>query len=185
MDKLKFEEVWKVSLFSLDPLDCCLAAFCAPCFYAKTRSDYDGSNILFNICTLTPAAIRGFIRVGYEISGDWVSDVLFATLCVPCTSVQLRREVDRRGKINLGSRGSPKGWDSSLFDCSSDMGGCIMSFICTPCAVGEVMQTQAIAPCPLAALCITPPLALSLFRQRPLIGVSRRNLSTPVCILLF
>jgi len=65
---------------------------------ASTRRSYDESNYCFNCCCLTGAMARNMIREGYEIEGNCCSDVILST-CFPCCSaIQLRSEVEARGR---------------------------------------------------------------------------------------
>lgn len=97
------EREWSAGLFSEYTLNCCTCCFgtCFPfCALASAKSQFDGSDLLFNcLCfSWNTAVVRHYIRTGYGIDGNvGSSDCCLAACCWPCVITQLLNEVAIRG----------------------------------------------------------------------------------------
>eukprot|EP01063_Lacrimia_lanifica_P019482 TRINITY_DN267_c0_g1_i5.p1 TRINITY_DN267_c0_g1~~TRINITY_DN267_c0_g1_i5.p1 ORF type:complete len:221 (+),score=64.80 TRINITY_DN267_c0_g1_i5:63-725(+) len=93
------QEAWRAPFFACDCYACC----CPMCAGAQARTDYDGSNCLFNALCINGALLRSIVREGYGIEGNWVMDCLLGSCFAPCVICQVRQEVQMRGPKKNGS----------------------------------------------------------------------------------
>lgn len=92
---------WDQSIFSVcqdGALTCLTAYCCGPCYLASARQRYDSSNWCFNLCCLSPCAVRNIIREGYGYDGTCLSDILWSGCCAPCSVCQLAHETKISGE---------------------------------------------------------------------------------------
>lgn len=81
----------------------CLCGFCCTCCASPlARTNYDGSNICFNVLCTNLCVNRSIIREGqYNIQGNCINDVMESMCCPFCVATQLLLEVQRRGVVKV------------------------------------------------------------------------------------
>jgi len=78
-----------------DDLPSCLVAFCCtPCMECWVAHTAEECALLPCIFPMSSVAIRTKIRVKHNIKGSICNDCLIYAFCTPCTSAQLKREMD-------------------------------------------------------------------------------------------
>merc|ERR1712224_17756 len=132
---------WTSGLCScFDDIGSCCYAFCCPwCANATARTEYDGSNWLFNCFCVTPCLVRSILREGpFNINGTWIGDVLTSCCCMHCAIAQQLRQV-RNGSVAADKAAAMNSnqWSTGLFSCFDDCGACLLGWCCLPCATAK------------------------------------------------
>jgi len=127
---------WSTKLLACDKdMKVCLYSWCLPCCaMATARTEYDESNFVFNLLTLSPSMARNIIRQGYGIEGNACEDIFIPLFLQPCVIAQMLEEVRKRGPIR-GAESGQQEWKHGL--CSFDMGACFYAMCFPQCAVAE------------------------------------------------
>jgi len=92
---------WKHGIF-----DCfyscnnCMYGWCCPgCAIAQARTNFDGSDCVFNFLFISGPVARSVIREGYNLEGTCIADICCMAALTNCAACQLMNEVQDRGKV--------------------------------------------------------------------------------------
>ena len=92
---------WSVSTSCSNKYNYIYGCCCPACAVATAKSEFDGSNWIFNLCcfglTTNHCIVRTYIRKGYDIEGNHMSDCFYGTCCMSFSAIQLLNEVNTRG----------------------------------------------------------------------------------------
>lgn len=144
---------------------CLYAFFCSHCAAAQARTDYDGSEFIFNCCCMTLPGIRNTLREGYHIEGDCLGDILLSMYCRPCVVAQMMAEVQARGGRGGAFVPGMRAWRSGLCDCFNDCGTCMFGLCCPVCAIASARSSYDRSNFLFNCLCMHPAVSRNIVRQ--------------------
>jgi Cys-rich protein (TIGR01571 family) len=91
-----------ISYWCSNKINCLYGCFCPACAVATAKTNFDDTNWVFNFCCFGLSAnqciVRSYIRNGYEIEGNHMSDCFYSYCCIYCSATQLLNEVENRKK---------------------------------------------------------------------------------------
>ncbi|CAM9871769.1 unnamed protein product [Discosporangium mesarthrocarpum] len=98
-----YEQPWRFGLANCceDISNCAYGTFCPCLALGSVRTQFDGSDCIFNCCCLNAWTARSIVRQGYNIEGTTNTDFFLTLCCYPCSVVQLLNETQHRGHITV------------------------------------------------------------------------------------